>query len=1031
MHDMKQEEGLHADSSFVSMPQRGPMSASSLSIDGAPPGTDYLTGALNMPAFGAIFVKEILPARRNLAAVWYIDLRHFRSVNPKYGFPKGNEILVGLVQSIRSILSRNNPVVRLGADRFVFMTDGLDYEQAKEGFFKLDEALKRSALKAGVRVPLAIAGGIYYLCDVDYNAGNHINAMNYVSIAHKNARNERRSTLVMFSDEDLEQDNRRLVIEKSFDAALEAEQIEVWYQPQFDYIYGEVIGVEALARWDHPGLGWLEPTEFIPILEDCGKVHDLDLFVWEEACRSAGRWRNTSYEKPVPVSVNVSRSELFEHDIVQHFLKLKQKYDLPDGSLRIEIAEEVFLEEAERLEEIVNEMHKHKMLVEMDDFGKGYTSFNALKGLNVDAVKMDIDFVKSAISEDRGGVVLGSVIRMLQGLDIPIIAEGIESREQAEMLKNMGCYYMQGFLFSRPLPRNEFEGFIASTNTDDNSLSKRNQASHLDDLTRFDSTSSYLFNNVMGGTIFFSINNGITESILVNDEFYKCCGLQRDEFGNKKVNPIAEIDEESRKTMWRACAEARENGAALGRAKVRLTGRWIDGIIRYLGSSARGDIFSLMVYRWGDLAGSAENKLVQSEYDSAWALSIMDKVLPSGYLKIAIDDEMLIDYASSGFVENTGLSYEEFLRRYHNLFSEFVVLSDRVKLRNALLDALKTGDLIDMNLTVHYGFSGERVAHFYGRADYSDSGKPWCYAVVLFKDMNEKGLVSFDSDVRREHIITFDYTFADDRLIIHDLHAKAGTRDIILDNWLRELDSFPANISKFSASKILATMRDLRHHPSSGFTDLKCNLRGGNAQRWYHINFACETDEHGLAVSLHGYAQDANDHMGSAKWWRRQAEIDQLTGLLNRNTVEQDINMSMRTNGAGMMFMIDLDSFKRVNDDLGHLTGDALLRDVANALSESFREGDVLGRYGGDEFVAFVPVAAGDPHSIAENRCRRIIQAVSSIEISDGVHAGCSIGVAISRNRESTFYDLLEVADQAMYRSKLTGKGCYTLFDMD
>lgn len=180
---------------------------------------------------------------------------------------------------------------------------------------------------------------------------------------------------------------------------------------------------------------------------------------------------------------------------------------------------------------------------------------------------------------------------------------------------------------------------------------------------------------------------------------------------------------------------------------------------------------------------------------------------------------------------------------------------------------------------------------------------------------------------------------------------------------------------------------------------------------------------------LHGYAQDANDQMGSARWWRQQAEIDQLTGLLNRNAVEQNVNLAIRTQGTGMMFMIDLDGFKRINDELGHLVGDALLRDVSEALAGQFRETDTLGRYGGDEFVAFMSLLGGDPHDVARRRSQAIIDAVGAVTAGDGTHAACSVGVAISRGREATFYDLLEVADEAMYHSKEQGKGTYTILE--
>ena len=138
----------------------------------------------------------------------------------------------------------------------------------------------------------------------------------------------------------------------------------------------------------------------------------------------------------------------------------------------------------------------------------------------------------------------------------------------------------------------------------------------------------------------------------------------------------------------------------------------------------------------------------------------------------------------------------------------------------------------------------------------------------------------------------------------------------------------------------------------------------------------------------------------------------------------------MQTNGSGMMVMIDLDNFKRVNDELGHLTGDALLRDVADSLRRHFRDSDVLGRYGGDEFVAFMPLANGDAVELARMRAESIIADIQNTEIPDGSYAGCSIGVAISHDSTTTFYDLLEEADQAMYESKVGGKGIYTIREM-
>ena len=1012
-------------------PQGGPaVGGPPPGFDGPPPGEDATTGALNMPAFARAFAMQVIPAHADNAAMWYVDIRNFRSINPKYGFMRGNVILRALVDGIRDILAHEFPIARLGADRFIFVTAGLDYEAAQHAFQTLLSRINDEADANGVNMHLSLTAGIYYLRDFDYQAGNHNPALDYASIAHRNARNDRHSLLVMFTKEDLERDNRRITIEQTIDVALAEGQIEVWYQPQIDYTYGDVIGAEALARWNHPELGWVSPAEFIPILENCGKVHDLDLYVWEEACRSAGRWRSASDGKPVPISVNVSRTEMFEEGLMEHFLELQKKYDLPNGSLHLEVTESAFVEEAERLYAVIENMREHNMLVEMDDFGSGLSSLNMLKDVPVDVVKLDMGFMRSAVNEDRGGVVLGSVIRMLQGLDTPIIAEGVETLEQAEMLKNMGCHLMQGFHFSRPMPLDEFEGYISSNNTVEASVRRKRLESHVDELTSFDAASSYLFNHAMGPTMFFFAGDGTSESILVNDGFYEECGLRRSDFGNAKVNPIEEIDPEARATLWRAAAEAREHGAAPCRGKVRLTGRWIDCIMRYLGSSARGEVFSLNIFRSGALGENDEHDGISDIQDNAWAVSLLDKIMPTGFAKCAVDDGLTIDYASPKFIENSGLTDLEFTRRCHNSLAECIVSEDRANVMAAIGESAATGAPFDCDCRLYYGFSGERPATMFGRVEQGENGAEWLYAFFAMKDMHSGEDGRGNGTKSRERVILFDYDLVEDKLVIKEKNADGSENEIVLNNWLDVVDTMPESIAASSASKILSTVRDLKHHPSSGFTDLKCNLRGGKELRWYHINYTCEADEDGNAVMLHGYAQDANDQMGSAKWWRRQAEIDQLTGLLNRNAVEQDINMAMRTHGVGMMFMIDLDSFKSVNDELGHLAGDALLRDVAKTLSDHFREGDVLGRYGGDEFVAFVPVAVGDPVAIAQRRCTDLIESIASIEISDGVHAGCSVGVAVSHNREATFYDLLEVADQAMYQSKLAGKGRFTLLDM-
>ena len=996
---------------------------------GPPPGPDHVSGALNISAFGQGFARTIMAGGHEQLAVWFIDIRNFRSINPKYGFLQGNKVLQIVASSIREHLCHDLPVARLGGDRFIVLTADMDLEAANAAFKRLIEGIEQRTSEEGIRDAMILSAGMYFLREEDQHVPSFQQPLDRASIAHRNAHENPRSSLVPFTDEDLERDMRRITIEQSIDDALVNGQIQVWYQPQVDYMYGEVIGAEALARWKHPALGWISPAEFIPVLENCGKIHELDLFVWEEACRSAGKWRNMADGKPVPISVNVSRVEMFEPGLLEHFLELQRKYDLPVGSLHLEVTESAFVEEADRLYQVIERMRANDMLVEMDDFGSGLSSLNMLKDVPVDVVKLDMGFMRSAMNEDRGGVVLGSVIRMLQGLDTPIIAEGVETLEQAEMLKSMGCHLMQGFHFSKPMPLGDFENFIASNRAVENAEKRERKNSRLDDLMSMDPSSSYMFNHAMGGTLFFFASDGASESIMVNDEFYEECGLDRMTFGNTKINPIAEIDVDSRSTLWRAAAEAREYGAAYCHARVTRSGRWIDCVMRFVGSSSRGDVYSLNIVRSGEGERNSM-QMTQEAEDIAWDMDMLHTIVPHGFMKCQVNDSLDINYMSPELYQSTGLSESEFIRRFHNSLIEAVMVEDRAELMETVRECRLSDKTFSCDVSVHHGYGAEhRDIHLIGHVREDREGVAWLYLLVLLTG----DVISDDGTQQRvesSRIIPFDYDIRTDLLTIHETRPDGTKREIEVSDWLRVLDNMPDNISRSSAAKVLATVRDLRNHPTPGFSDIKCNLRGGEKMRWYHINYTCDMDDEGHATVLHGYAQDANDQMGSARWWRQQAEIDQLTGLLNRNAVEQNINLAMRTQGTGMMFMIDLDGFKRVNDELGHLAGDALLRDVAEALAERFREGDVLGRYGGDEFVAFVSLLGGNAHEIATRRAEELVDAVHKVTASDGTHAACSVGVAISHDRETTFYDLLEVADEAMYQSKERGKGTYTIIEM-
>ena len=993
-----------------------------------PPGPDPVSGALNTAAFSQEFGRVVSSDRADLA-LWFLDLRNFRVVNPKHGYDKGNWVLRCVATCIRDQLSHDLPVCRLGGDRFAFLTEGISPDQTSAAVERLTAAVTDALVEQGIAHPVGFAAGVYYLRDEDFESRNSHHSIDCASIAHRTAHDDKRCPVAVFTDEDLERDLRRIAIESSIDEALTDGSIEVWYEPQFDYVLGEVIGAEAHVRWEHPTLGVIPPSEFLPVLEASGKVHDLDLYVWEEACRNASRWRSVADGNPVPISVQISRQEMFEPDLIAHFLELREKYSLPAGCLRFEVAERTFAEDTERVYGIVEELRANDMVVEMDGFGNGLSSINMLKEVPVDVVKLDMSLMGGA-SEDENGVVLSSVVSMLQGLDTPIIAEGVETLEQAEMLKNMGCRLMQGSHFSHAMPLSEFESFLASNRTVERAEQRKRKDSNFDQLLSFDGESSFIFNNVIGGTMFFIAGDEVTESILANDQFLKECGFDRDALSAHRINLLDELQPESHSTLWRAVAEAREYGSAICRARIRKSGRWILCVMRYLGDNPRGMLLSLNVIYSGE-APDRRFTAVQAMQDMAFDIDMLAKIVPSGFVKCAVDEALTISYISPKLLEVAGLTREDHGRIFHNSLMSMVSLRDRRDLEDAVEESGRTDEAIRLSVGMRCGFEpvyqqADLIVHTISEPDDEGGMVTWLYALVMLADKRS------DADEAPEvaatgRVITFEYTLADDVLRLRVPTRDGGVREAEVGGWLAAIDDIPANIAPESAARVLATVRDVRHHPTSGFFDIKYALNEGDDLRWFHVSFLCDANDEGDTVTVHGFVQDANDQMGSVRWWRKQAERDGLTGLLNRSATEQHINLSMRSAGTGAMFVIDLDGFKRVNDVLGHLAGDELLRNVADVLRSSFRETDVVGRYGGDEFCAFMALSDADAREIVARRAAQVVAAVSAIETSGDIRVGASIGIAISHDRTSTFYDLLEAADAAMYDSKSAGKGTYTI----
>ncbi|MCQ2495276.1 MAG: EAL domain-containing protein [Lachnospiraceae bacterium] len=339
-------------------------------------------------------------------------------------------------------------------------------------------------------------------------------------------------------------------------SALEKGQFVVYLQPQYDYSKGYLHGAEALIRWLHPKKGLIPPNKFIPIFEKNGFITRLDEYVWEQVCKLQHNWIEQGL-KIVPISVNVSRVDISSNHLCEFLEELINKYEIPKSSIRLEITESAYMDNPKLLIESVKKIQSMGFSVEMDDFGSGYSSLNTLKDVPVDMLKLDMKFLEDGNNEDRGGSILSSVVRMSNWLKLPVIAEGVETKSQADYLKSIGCVFMQGYYFARPMPISEYEVILKN-----NIESEENEPMFNDDISgayeflNASTQATLVFNSFVGGAAIVEYNGELLEAIRVNDRFYSALGVMNTYFTSRKVNLLDAFDEKNRETLIKAIDRA-------------------------------------------------------------------------------------------------------------------------------------------------------------------------------------------------------------------------------------------------------------------------------------------------------------------------------------------------------------------------------------------------------------------------------------------------------------------------------------------
>lgn len=381
------------------------------------------------------------------------DVENFKLINDVFGIPAGDSLLRTVAEIYRELVKGRGICGHLNADQFVCLLERPDWEYTEEIFVKANETIRFKTNMKNV----TIKWGIFHVKDRSLLAEQMFDR---ALMAARSIWGQYGKLLAVFDDEMHNNLVREQMVTDEMEGALEEGQFTVYLQPQYDIKANRLSGAEALVRWIHPEWGFQSPGMFIPLFEKNGFITKLDQFVWKRACAILREWEDKGYPQ-IPISVNVSRADIYNVNLPDILTDIIGQYDIPPARLHLELTESAYTENPSQIIQNVSRLRELGFLFEMDDFGSGYSSLNMLNSLPIDVLKLDMEFIRNETAKPNTPGILYFVIQMAHSMNLHVIAEGVEIQEQLDRLRSIDCDFVQGYYYSKPLPSEEFTAFLA------------------------------------------------------------------------------------------------------------------------------------------------------------------------------------------------------------------------------------------------------------------------------------------------------------------------------------------------------------------------------------------------------------------------------------------------------------------------------------------------------------------------------------------------------------------------------------------
>lgn len=1029
---------------------------------------DFKTGLYRYGAFFEKAERLLCGSPDTVFCMIAIDIEHFKLFNEWFGEEAGDRFLVNIADQLRRVEEECSCVAGyMGGDDFAIV---IPKEAAVLG--PLERGIRDFVKQFGESAGFLPAFGIYEIEDRGLSASMMYDRASIALATVKGNYLNRTGWYDAGMKKKLEDDQ---VLLSEIQHGLDNHEFVFYVQPQCNMMTGRIVGLESLVRWVHPVRGVVPPGEFIPLLESNGFITNLDLYVWEEVCACLHDWIRTG-NRPVPISVNVSRIDIYSMNVTRKMIELTDRYGIDPSLLQIEITESAYAENYDLIRVVVNDLRKSGFTVFMDDFGSGYSSLNMLKDVNVDVIKIDTKFLEmNENSERRGMGILETIIRMARLMQLRVIAEGVEKKEQVDFLRNVGCIYGQGYYYYRPMPVEQLKPLLLEENRVDYRGIQARQMGvlHLEDLVNEDVTSETILNKMLGGMALYDVCGGHVELLRVNEEYYRVTGCNPVDLEERRQFIMLQIHEEDKKAVLEIFDRAYRNpfGGAEGTVRrYRLSGElmWFHLRIFFLRERDDHRIYygsvsdvtkemereekltasKKMLAEVLNMSGADGSFEQLKKEDRRVAGSIFERMAPGGLIGGYCEEGYPIYFANASMVRLAGYdTYEEFVKGIGGMVVNLIHPEDRERVRQEFLPAFQAGYEYSITYRLMRKDGSWLWVEDRGRVVQTEEGR----LAVLSACLDISDTIGIRQKLEKANEIL---QFKNEELeflssgVPGGYHRLSWTEDMTLiytsRRFLDILGYTRAELKELYDDQMIRLI-----HPDDRAWALPLIMGGGDEKEACLAEFRMRAKKGYIWIryqakrklgkdggSLYGVILDIDEIVGlrqELQEYRRrldglkrrgQAETDTLTGLYTKKAalpLMKDWISKFRGQQSALV-LFRFNGMEAVNEAVGPVSGGRVFVDRVEMLKGFFRDEDIVCRLNGDEILVLCKnIRASD----IRRKLERLLEDMKSEFLTSTIRISLSLsaGYAMIENDGADFQELYRITREALKRAETADSG--------